>query len=503
MAQAIRAPRERVRPRAEGQHITRSDLLLHPRHFRGRHHAATIFVIVLVAVVAFRLFPSREVTVLNDGEVLQVSATFDPQAEGLRAASVALSPGDRILFADGGLHSSVSVEKARDVRVEADGRMVQVRTQATTVGGALAAAGIDLRPGDLVYFEGQLTTARGSLHAQAFASTTARSTSAPAAGERAGSPVAIYIQRARPVVVYVDTLRLELSTASSTVEGVLADLGMTVRDGDLVRPGLSAPVGAGSTIRLGKARTITVRIDGKEQSLYTTAGTVSDVLRELGLDPKPEELLDPPREASVLPGMTVTIGLNKEQEEDVETPIAAGIVYETDLTMAAGSYKVIPGVQGARVTRYKVTYKNGAEVSRVAVANLGTTREPVPARHISGPKPASAATRPTLNAPDYTGPYTRTLTVLTTWYNASHGGKSPDDPWYGYTSNGTKLDQGVCAVDPKFIPLGTRMYIPKYGTCVAADVGGGVRGAHVDLGFPESAGNVGWGTQTLEIFILD
>jgi len=201
--------------------------------------------------------------------------------------------------------------------------------------------------------------------------------------------------------------------------------------------------------------------------------------------------------------MTVTIGLNRVVEEDVETPIAAGIVYETDLSLPTGSYKVIPGVQGVRVTRYRVTYKNGDEVSRAVSAVVGTTREPVPARHISGPKPASAATRPTLNSPDYTGPYTRKLTVLTTWYNASHGGKLPDDPWYGYTSNGTKLDQGVCAVDPAFIPLGTRMYIPKYGMCMAADVGGGVRGAHVDLGFPESAGYVSWGVQTLDIFILD
>lgn len=497
MAQAIRVSRDHVRSKARAQHITRSDILPHPRHFRGRHHAATMFAIVLVAVVAFRLFPSREVTVLSNGEAVQVNATFDPRSEGLAAASVGLAPGDRILFADGGRHSSVAVQRARDVRVDVDGRTLEFRTQATTVSGALASAGVDLLPGDLVYFDGQLTSGRGPLTSPALAS---RSPGSPGASTQHAN---LSIQRARPITVYVDTLRMELSSAAPTVEGVLRDLGMTVREGDLVRPGLAAPVSAGMTVRLGKARTITVRIDGKEQSLYTTAYTVADVLRLLNLDPGPDEILEPARESYVANGTTVIVGFNRTMEEDELTQIAPGVVYETDSSLPAGKIVVVSGTAGVRLTKYSVTYKNGEVVGRRQVGSSAVSQAPIPTRNIAGPRPVGAAARPTLNAPEYTGPYSRKLVVDSTWYNASHGDKARSDPWYGRTAMGVQLDYGVCAVDPTVIPMWTKMWIPNYGLCVAADVGGAIKGAHIDLGYPESAGNPGWGRQTVEIYIID
>src|SRR5581483_3119751 len=42
---------------------------------------------------------------------------------------------------------------------------------------------------------------------------------------------------------------------------------------------------------------------------------------------------------------------------------------------------------------------------------------------------------------------------------------------------------GVAAVDPSVIPLGTHLTIPGYGEAVAADTGGSIAGARVDLWF--------------------
>jgi 3D (Asp-Asp-Asp) domain-containing protein len=82
----------------------------------------------------------------------------------------------------------------------------------------------------------------------------------------------------------------------------------------------------------------------------------------------------------------------------------------------------------------------------------------------------------------------RTLTVSATGYSIR-----------GRTSTGAPTGPGVVAVDPGVIPLGTRMAIPGYGEGVAADTGGGVRGASIDLWFPTLAQARAWGRRTVTI----
>lgn len=502
MAQALRPPLKRGRSGAAGQHTHRVDLPPPPRHFRGRHHAATIFVVVLLAVVGFRLFPERDVTVLNDGRSVRVSATFDTRSEALEAAGVSLEPGDRVLHGTGGKYVSIAVQRARPVLLLVDGELMEVRTQAATVQGVLADAGIDLGEHDRVYVDGKLAAARGPL----FGATDQRAVSTVPSRYRAPAdprrPITVSVQRAVPVTVYIDTFRLETSSAATNVQDLLGEIGMTVREGDLVQPGLDTPVSAGLVVRLAKAITVNVRLDGKDQVLYTQARTVEDVLRILGVDPGPDEILSPPRETALTPGMQIVIGLTRTVIESVEEPVPPPIVYETDSSLPEGTVRVIAGTPGVRVTNYEVTYKNGEEVSRVLAGGGGIVTQPTPTRHITGVQPGSSA-RPTLNAPGYNGTFTKKMTVRATWYNASHGAWAPGDPNYGRTATGVIVDYGICAVDPTVIPLGTRFYVPDYGVCLAADTGGAVKGYHVDLGFPESAGDPGWGSRVVDIYILD
>ena len=50
------------------------------------------------------------------------------------------------------------------------------------------------------------------------------------------------------------------------------------------------------------------------------------------------------------------------------------------------------------------------------------------------------------------------------------------------TATGTSARAGrTVAVDPKVIPLGSRVYIDGIGERIAEDVGGGVKGRHIDL----------------------
>ncbi len=84
----------------------------------------------------------------------------------------------------------------------------------------------------------------------------------------------------------------------------------------------------------------------------------------------------------------------------------------------------------------------------------------------------------------------RGLTVVATGYALG-----------GRTSTGLAVGWGVAAVDPSVIPLGTHMTVPGYGEAVAADIGGAVRGAVVDLWFPTVAQANAWGRRSVTVVL--
>jgi 3D (Asp-Asp-Asp) domain-containing protein len=83
----------------------------------------------------------------------------------------------------------------------------------------------------------------------------------------------------------------------------------------------------------------------------------------------------------------------------------------------------------------------------------------------------------------------RKLTVSATCYDLP-----------GRTATGMPVGWGVVAVDPSVIPLGSRLYVPGYGKGVAADVGGGIKGAVIDLWMPP-ARCAAWGRRTVTITV--
>jgi 3D (Asp-Asp-Asp) domain-containing protein len=82
----------------------------------------------------------------------------------------------------------------------------------------------------------------------------------------------------------------------------------------------------------------------------------------------------------------------------------------------------------------------------------------------------------------------RTFTVTATGYSLP-----------GRTATGVSVGYGIVAVDPNVIPLGTKMTIPGYGQGVAADTGGAIVGARIDLWFPTRSEALAWGTRTVSI----
>jgi len=71
----------------------------------------------------------------------------------------------------------------------------------------------------------------------------------------------------------------------------------------------------------------------------------------------------------------------------------------------------------------------------------------------------------------------------------------------GSTALGVPVRKGVVAVDPKLIPLGTKLHVPGYGPGLAADVGYAIKGKVIDLWFPSLAKARQWGRRTVTITV--
>jgi len=73
----------------------------------------------------------------------------------------------------------------------------------------------------------------------------------------------------------------------------------------------------------------------------------------------------------------------------------------------------------------------------------------------------------------------------------------------GTTATGMSVGYGIIAVDPRVIPLGTRLYVPGYGEGIAADTGSAVKGNVVDVWLPSRDEALDWGIKHLTVTVYD
>ena len=108
--------------------------------------------------------------------------------------------------------------------------------------------------------------------------------------------------------------------------------------------------------------------------------------------------------------------------------------------------------------------------------------------HSQMPPAAQSSGAPQLSSVPPVAVGGRSITVAATGYSLG-----------GSTATGLPVGWGVAAVDPSVIPLGTHMTVPGYGEAIAADTGGAVVGATIDLWFPTPAQAMAWGRRIVTI----
>jgi 3D (Asp-Asp-Asp) domain-containing protein len=70
----------------------------------------------------------------------------------------------------------------------------------------------------------------------------------------------------------------------------------------------------------------------------------------------------------------------------------------------------------------------------------------------------------------------------------------------GITASGRPSSRETVSVDPRVVPLGTRLVIDKVGPRVAADTGGAIKGRRLDIWEPSAAACARFGRKQLRVW---
>lgn len=104
-------------------------------------------------------------------------------------------------------------------------------------------------------------------------------------------------------------------------------------------------------------------------------------------------------------------------------------------------------------------------------------------------------------------PQGRTITVLATAYTAdpaenggTYGGVVKTAMGHNLSANPSMK---MVAVDPRVIPLGSRIYVEGYGEAIAGDTGGAIKGNRIDVLMPSKSQSSNWGRKTVQVTILN
>jgi 3D (Asp-Asp-Asp) domain-containing protein len=187
--------------------------------------------------------------------------------------------------------------------------------------------------------------------------------------------------------------------------------------------------------------------------------------------------------------ITTTVFDQREDVEYVQVPYSTR--YEKNSDLEYGLQEVTQeGVPGVKTLTYLITFWQDEEIDRVLTST--ETEPPVDEVISEGTKIMWRVLEGTehgrLN-------YWHKMRVWATKYDANCIGCT------GRTFSGTEVVKGVCAVDPRVIPLGTNFYVVGYGLCRAEDIGGAIKGNIIDLGY-EVAALGAWRTGWTDIYLL-
>lgn len=302
----------------------------------------------------------------------------------------------------------------------------------------------------------------------------------------------------KEVSLIIDGKESKVITYTSTVGDFLKNEGIELKDKEVVEPSVDSKVVDDMDIIIKAPKSYKVQDGANIQVAKAIGDNVGEVLKDLKISVDQDDVVTPSLDSPINPGNLIVIERVEKQTYDSQTDIPYESTRTENAQMYKGEEKVVqPGVVGKKTETVQNTYVNGALVS-IDILKSAVTQEPVNevVEYGTKEKPVEQPKTASLEGKNVK----KVIVMQATAYDPTAGSR---------TAMGTKARVGAVAVDPRVIPLGSKLYIesmdgfPSYGYAVAEDTGGAIKGNRIDLFYNSNSQANNFGRRSVKVYVLD
>ncbi|MFA9563379.1 MAG: 3D domain-containing protein [Acidimicrobiales bacterium] len=209
--------------------------------------------------------------------------------------------------------------------------------------------------------------------------------------------------------------------------------------------------------------------------------SVPIVAEAMDADPGADATLDTPAAPALANTVPERIAATGPQQEEPTAPAAVPVELVAVSETVAKGYSEVAFIPEATST----TTTTEVPAEAPARAPQSAQSESSPTAPTAAPAPPSTVVAPADDGPgEPLGPFSITCYSLR-----------------GTTASGAGVAEDGIAVDPRIIPLGSRVYVDGLGWKIARDTGSAIKGNKIDIWNPSSQYCRDWGRQSREVWL--
>ena len=172
-------------------------------------------------------------------------------------------------------------------------------------------------------------------------------------------------------------LNFTAKTSAKTIDDFLQENKIILSDYDQIIPDKSSLIYSGTNIFIKRAVKVIIAVDGKKIEVHTLQNTILNTIFEQKISLGPLDKISPDQNSSPKKDLDIVITRINVEEKIIPEDIDFKVTRNNDPKLSWREEKITTkGEKGIREVKYKITYKNGKEISRVALEK-NITKNPV------------------------------------------------------------------------------------------------------------------------------